>query len=93
MNTPFIPLYPAQQREGFLGSTLEAIPTKSQVYFVHGYRAMPARPTGWRTRCMAGTAICAAVQRGNITGVQFHPEKSSEVGLIILRTFLGSCPA
>ena len=37
------PLYPAQQREGFLGSTLEAIPTKSQVYFVHGYRAMPAR--------------------------------------------------
>ncbi len=46
------PLYPAQQREGFSGSTLEAIPVKSQVYFVHGYRAMPGRPAGghavWR---------------------------------------------
>lgn len=94
MSTPFIPLYPAQQREGFLGSTLEAIPTKSQVYFVHGYRAMPARQADRLADTLyGGHRICAAVQRGNITGVQFHPEKSGEVGLIILRTFLGSCPA
>lgn len=88
------PLYPAQQREGFLGSTLEAIPTKSQVYFVHGYRAMPARQADRLADTLyGGHRICAAVQRGNITGVQFHPEKSGEVGLAILRTFLGSCPA
>ena len=88
------PLYPAQQRESFLGSTLEAIPTKSQVYFVHGYRAMPARQADRLADTLyGGHRICAAVQRGNITGVQFHPEKSGEVGLVILRTFLGSCPA
>lgn len=88
------PLYPAQQREGFLGSTLEAIPTKSEVYFVHGYRAMPARQADRLADTLyGGHRICAAVQRGNITGVQFHPEKSGEVGLVILRTFLGSCPA
>lgn len=88
------PLYPAQQREGFLGSTLEAIPVKSQVYFVHGYQAMPARQADRLADTLyGGHRICAAVQRGNITGVQFHPEKSGEVGLAILRTFLGSCPA
>lgn len=88
------PLYPAQQQEGFLGSTLEAIPVKSQVYFVHGYQAMPARQADRLADTLyGGHRICAAVQRGNITGVQFHPEKSGEVGLAILRTFLGSCPA
>lgn len=88
------PLYPTQQREGFWGSTLEAIPVKSQVYFVHGYQAMPARQADRLADTLyGGHRICAAVQRGNITGVQFHPEKSGEVGLAILRTFLGSCPA
>ena len=88
------PLYPAQQREGFSGSTLETIPAKSQVYFVHGYRAMPARQADRLADTLyGGHRICAAVQRGNITGVQFHPEKSGEVGLAILHTFLGNCPA
>lgn len=88
------PLYPARQREGFLGSTLEAIPTESQVYFVHGYRALPTRQADRLADTLyGGHRICAAVQHGNITGVQFHPEKSGEVGLAILRTFLGSCPA
>lgn len=75
-----------------MGSTLEAIPVKSQVYFVHGYQAMPARQADRLADTLyGGHRICAAVQRGNITGVQFHPEKSGEVGLAILRTFLGSC--
>lgn len=88
------PLYPAQERDGFSGSTLEAIAPESQVYFVHGYQALPAQQADRLADTMyGGHRICAAVQHGNITGVQFHPEKSGEVGLAILRTFLGSCPA
>ena len=71
------PLYPAQQREGFLGSTLEAIPTKSQVYFVHGYRAMPARPTGWRTRCMAGTESVPPCSAAILPGYSFTRRKAA----------------
>lgn len=88
------PLYPAAQRTDFSHSMLEAIGPQSQVYFVHGYRALPARQADRLADTLyGGHRICAAVQHANITGVQFHPEKSGEVGLAILRTFLGSCPA
>ena len=56
------------------------------VYFVHSYYA-----TGCDDSLLAtaeyGKALTAAVARGNVTGTQFHPEKSGEVGLSILRAF------
>jgi glutamine amidotransferase len=56
------------------------------VYFTHSYRA----PVGPDTAAVTSyiEPFSAAVERGNVMGVQFHPEKSGETGLKILRNFL-----
>jgi glutamine amidotransferase len=60
-------------------------------YFVHSYMAIPARNTDLLAHCeYEGVKITAAVQHENITGLQFHPEKSGESGLKILRQFVSS---
>lgn len=66
----------------FLGLALN-----SSVYFVHSYRALPADRADILATTDYGTEIVAAVGRGNVFGCQFHPEKSGEVGLQILRNF------
>jgi glutamine amidotransferase len=66
---------------------LEGIPSGTQVYFTHSYAA-PVNP-----EMVAGTThgatFAAAVQSYAICGVQFHPEKSGEAGLQVLRNFIG----
>jgi glutamine amidotransferase len=71
------------QREA---SILEGVADQSQVYFTHSYVA----PLTSETVAMAehGEPFSAVVQRANIAGVQFHPEKSGDVGLQILRNFI-----
>ena len=56
------------------------------VYFVHSYYAAQCEESVIAT-CEYGAELTAAVQRGNIYATQFHPEKSGEVGLKILRAF------
>jgi glutamine amidotransferase len=56
------------------------------VYFTHAYRALVTSDTAATTHYIE--AFAAAVERGNVFGVQFHPEKSGETGLKILRNFL-----
>ena len=56
------------------------------VYFVHSYAAMDCAPNVIAT-AEYGFDVTAAVQRGNVFGTQFHPEKSGPVGLNILRAF------
>ncbi len=65
---------------------LAGIPDDAFVYFTHSYRA----PVGEGTvaQCDYGGHFAAAVERDNLFGVQFHPEKSGETGLAILRNFL-----
>ncbi|GMI80280.1 HIS HF [Hibiscus trionum] len=60
------------------------------VYFVHSYRAMPSDDNKeWvSSTCNYGDDFIASIRRGNVHGVQFHPEKSGDVGLSILRRFL-----
>ena len=57
----------------------------SFVYFTHSFHA-PVVP-GMTAASEYGLQFTAAVERGNIFGVQFHPEKSGEVGLSILKNF------
>ena len=59
----------------------------SYVYFVHTFCALPADPVDVLALTDYGVPVTAAVGRGNVYGCQFHPEKSGEVGLQILRNF------
>ena len=67
---------------------LSSVSDGSSVYFVHSYMAYTS-PENVTAYCEYGTDIPALVERGNIFGAQFHPEKSGETGLTILRNFGG----
>jgi glutamine amidotransferase len=67
-------------------SILAGVPSGSQVYFTHSYVAPLTGDSAAVTE--HGEPFAAVVQRGYIAGVQFHPEKSGDVGLRILRNFV-----
>jgi glutamine amidotransferase len=67
-------------------SIVEGVPANAQVYFTHSYAAPLSGETVAITQ--HGEPFAAIVQRGHVAGVQFHPEKSGDVGLRILRNFL-----
>jgi len=57
------------------------------VYFVHSYHAVPERKADVLATTSYGHAFPSMVHRGNVYGVQFHPEKSQLAGLTILQAF------
>ncbi|MCL2580302.1 MAG: imidazole glycerol phosphate synthase subunit HisH [Oscillospiraceae bacterium] len=67
---------------------LSGVANGDAVYYVHSYYL----PKGRLTAAWSGygkAKVSGVVQKGNVMGTQFHPEKSGEVGLKILRTFCG----
>lgn len=68
---------------------LEAIPDGTDVYFSNSY-ALPPDGEDVVATVEYGALLAAAVARGNVMGIQFHPEKSSRAGLRVLRNFLES---
>lgn len=68
-------------------SPLTAAADGSYVYFVHSFHAVPEDSNIITAVCDYGTEITAAVGRDNIQALQFHPEKSGEVGLKMLQAF------
>lgn len=61
----------------------------SAVYFVHSFMAVPSDPAHRLADCLyGGHRVAAVLASGNISACQFHPEKSGEVGLAILRRFI-----
>lgn len=65
---------------------LDGIGPEARFYFVHSY-AGPVNPFTIAS-CDHGTPFAAIVQRGNFSGVQFHPERSGEAGARLLKNFV-----
>ena len=59
-------------------------------YFLHSYFVVPADSSSITATCQYGNVFAAAVQLGTVSGVQFHPEKSHQPGLQLLKNFASS---
>lgn len=69
------------------GRLFQNLPEESYVYFVHSYY-LKAEEDIVTARTDYGVSIDASVEKGNVFACQFHPEKSSETGLCILKNFV-----
>lgn len=72
----------------------QGLPEHPYVYFVHSYYLEAKRELDVSAVAEYGTTLHVSVERENLFGCQFHPEKSGEIGLTILKNFLevgGKC--
>ena len=70
------------------GRLFTGVKENSYVYFVHSYYLRSSDPSIVTAETEYGTRIHASVEKDNIFACQFHPEKSSAVGLTILKNFI-----
>jgi glutamine amidotransferase len=66
---------------------LDGVPEGSFVYFVHSFYVKPQNSEIILTQTNYGIDYCSGVSSGNVSAFQFHPEKSSQVGLKMLKNF------
>jgi glutamine amidotransferase len=66
------------------GSLFATVDERPWAYFLHSFHAVPDDPTVVAATCDYGGPVVAAVERGNVAAVQFHPEKSAAAGLALL---------
>ena len=75
--------------ESWEGTLLQGINVGEEVYFVHSFMAIPNNPDHCIAKCIyGGNSVSATIGRDNIFGCQFHPEKSGEIGIKVLKRFL-----
>ncbi len=73
------------------GKILQGIEDGSWAYFVHSYRVKPNSSDVITAESDYGIKVPAVVEHENFFGTQFHPEKSSTAGKIMLENFLNEC--
>ncbi len=79
------------KREGPANKFLKDVPDGSYFYFVHSYYAAPVEKEVVAASCSYILDFAAILGKGNVFATQFHPEKSQEKGLAILRNFADAC--
>ena len=70
---------------------LEGIDDQSWVYFVHSYRVKPKNYDIVIADSDYGIEVPAVINKGNLYGTQFHPEKSGKIGSVMIENFLREC--
>ncbi|HID46809.1 MAG TPA: imidazole glycerol phosphate synthase subunit HisH [Chromatiaceae bacterium] len=70
----------------------EGIADDTRFYFVHSYHVVPADPELVAATTEYGVEFVSAISRGNLFAVQFHPEKSADAGLRLLKNFVNWKP-
>ncbi len=70
------------------GSLFSGLGEQAEFYFVHSYRFECSNADDVAAWCEYGERFTASVQRGNVFGTQFHPEKSQTNGLRVLKNFI-----
>jgi imidazole glycerol-phosphate synthase subunit HisH len=70
---------------------IEGVPSGSAFYHVHSFAPQPTSEDDMLGTAEYGSKFASAVQRGSFYGVQFHPEKSSQLGLRVLGNFVAIC--
>ena len=74
------------------GTILDGIEQCSDMYFVHSYCASPLHNEDiLSSTTYSGNQFCSTIKHKNIYGCQYHPEKSGELGLKIIRNFVNLC--
>lgn len=70
---------------------LRGVQNESWVYFVHSYRIVSQEKEITMASTEYGTKFPVVIEKGNVFGTQFHPEKSGVIGEKIIRNFIGVC--
>ena len=70
---------------------LKGVRQGSWVYFVHSYRTVPKQRKIVVATSDYGGSVPAVIEKDNLIGVQFHPEKSGDVGSTMIKNFLKIC--
>ncbi len=80
---------PAKLKNGWRGSVLAGLPEGANMYFVHSYCVQVEDERDSLAVTRYGRDVFTSVlRRGNVTGCQFHPERSGEMGLRLLKNFV-----